>query len=149
MVEGGYIVGLGQPVNIADRFYLGGDTFPGFKVAGIGPRDSIEQDSLGGNEYYRGTTDLAFPLGLPEEYGIKGHAFSYYGALTKIDQSGTLYQNGVPDTVLDSSAIRVSAGLGLSWKSPFGAIRIDVAYPIVKQPFDKTQILRFSFGNTF
>ncbi len=158
LVEGGYIFGFGQNVNIADRFYLGGDTFPGFRVAGVGPRDSIFQDSLGGNQYYRGTTDIGFPLGLPEEYGIKGHAFSYYGVLSKIDQTGTLYINsatgalassGTPDTVLDSNAIRVSAGLGVSWKSPFGPIRIDIAYPVVKQPFDKTQILRFSFGTKF
>ena len=151
LVEGGYIFGFGQPVNIADRFFLGGDTFPGFRVAGIGPRDSIFGDSLGGNQYYRGTTDVGFPVGLPEEYGIKGHAFAYYGALSKIDQSQTLYINpttggiansGQPDTVLDSSGIRVSAGIGVSWKSPFGPIRIDVAYPVVKQPFDKTQILR-------
>ena len=158
LLEGGYIVGFGQPVNIADRFYLGGDTFPGFKVAGVGPRDSIFEDSIGGNEYYRGTTDIGFPLGLPDEYGIKGHAFSYYGALTGVDQSQTLYINpatggiaptGQADNLLDSSAIRVSAGLGISWKSPFGPLRIDVAYPIVKQSFDKTQILFFSFGTKF
>jgi outer membrane protein insertion porin family len=158
LVEGGYIFGLGQQVNIADRFYLGGDTFPGFRVAGIGPRDSIFNDSLGGNQYYRGTTDIGFPLGLPEEYGIKGHAFSYYGALSHVDQPNTLYINsatgaiapsGTPDRILDSDAIRVSAGIGVSWKSPFGPIRIDVAYPIVKQSFDKTQVLFFSFGTKF
>ena len=158
LAEGGYIFGLGEPVNIADRFFLGGDTFPGFRVAGIGPRDSIFGDSLGGDQYYRGTTDLAFPVGLPDEYGIKGHAFGYYGALSGVDQSRTLYINsatgalaasGTADNILDSSAIRVSAGLGISWKSPFGPIRIDVAYPVVKQPFDKTQILRFSFGTKF
>ena len=158
LAEGGYIVGFGQPVNIADRFYLGGDTFPGFRVAGIGPRDSIFNDALGGNQYYRGTTDVAFPLGLPEEYGIKGHAFSYYGALSKVDQSNTLYINsatgalattGTPDRILDSTAIRVSAGFGISWKSPFGPIRIDLALPVVKQSFDKTQVLFFSFGTKF
>jgi outer membrane protein insertion porin family len=142
LLEGGDIVGYGgQGVNIADRFFLGGDTFPGFRVAGIGPRDDATQDALGGNEYYRGTTEVAFPVGLPPEYGIKAHAFAYYGTLTRIDQSGP----GIDD----SSAIRVSSGLGLSWKSPFGPIRVDLAYPVVRQTYDKSQFFRFSFGTKF
>jgi outer membrane protein insertion porin family len=142
LIEGGDIVGYGgQGVNIADRFFLGGDTFPGFRVAGIGPRDYATQDALGGNEYYRGTTEVAFPIGLPPEYGIKAHAFAYYGTLTKIDQTGP----GIQDT----PAIRVSSGLGLSWKSPFGPIRVDLAYPIVRQTYDKSQFFRFSFGTKF
>ncbi len=141
MAEAGDIFGIGQGVNIADRFFLGGDTFPGFRIAGIGPRDYTTQDALGGNEYYRGTSEIAFPLGLPQEYGIQGHLFTYYGALTKIDQTGPGIQ--------DSAALRLSTGLGISWKSPFGPIRIDLADPILKQSYDKSQVFRFSFGTKF
>jgi outer membrane protein insertion porin family len=80
-------------------------------------------------------------LGLPQEYGIQGHLFTYYGALTKIDQTGPGIQ--------DSAALRLSTGLGISWKSPFGPIRIDLADPILKQSYDKSQVFRFSFGTKF
>jgi outer membrane protein insertion porin family len=33
--------------------------------------------------------------------------------------------------------------MGLAWDSPLGALRVDYAYPIVKQPYDKTQALSF------
>ena len=37
--------------------------------------------------------------------------------------------------VEQSPAIRASAGVGVSWKSPVGPIRLDLAYPIRKEPF--------------
>ena len=52
-------------------------------------------------------------------------------------------------TVQDSKSIRVSAGVGLQWISPFGPIRIDYALPVRKESFDKTERFRFSFGTRF
>jgi outer membrane protein insertion porin family len=40
-------------------------------------------------------------------------------------------------------------GVGLAWRSPFGPIRIDLAHAVVKEEFDETEILRFSFGTRF
>jgi outer membrane protein insertion porin family len=56
---------------------------------------------------------------------------------------------GVPPVIQDSPALRVSAGAGVTWKSPVGPIRIDLAYPIKKQSFDKTQLFHISFGTRF
>jgi outer membrane protein insertion porin family len=56
---------------------------------------------------------------------------------------------GVQPTILDSAAIRVAAGVGVSWKSPVGPIRLDVGYPIRKEGFDKTQVFHVSFGTRF
>ena len=53
------------------------------------------------------------------------------------------------DTIQDSAALRMSAGVGILWKSPFGPIAIDIAYPILKESFDKTQFLNFSVGTSF
>jgi outer membrane protein insertion porin family len=39
--------------------------------------------------------------------------------------------------------------VGILWKSPFGPIAIDIAYPILKESFDKTQFLNFSVGTSF
>ena len=49
----------------------------------------------------------------------------------------------------DTAALRASAGVGVTWKSPVGPIRLDLAYPIKKKSFDKTQIFHVSFGTRF
>jgi outer membrane protein insertion porin family len=45
--------------------------------------------------------------------------------------------------------MRVSTGLGIQWMSPFGPIRIDYAFPLVADPWDKTENFRFGFGTRF
>jgi outer membrane protein insertion porin family len=139
--RGGYIVGLGDDVRLFDRFFLGGATFRGFKFAGVGPRDTDTDDALGGNVLYTGTVEQRFPLGLPEELRIFGRAFVEAGSLFDSDASGP--------TVFDSSSIRASAGLGLSWLSPLGPIAIDLAQAFLKESEDETEFFRISFGTRF
>jgi len=140
--EVGAIEGYGdEDVRINERFYLGGQTLRGFEDGGVGPRDRNTDDSLGGNLFYRGSVETSFPVGLPEELGILGHIFSDVGTLYDIDESGT--------DLLDESSIRVSAGLGLSWRSPFGPVRVDVATPITSEDFDEEELFRFNFGTRF
>jgi outer membrane protein insertion porin family len=139
--EAGSIVGLGQDVRLPSRFYLGGDNFRGFATGGVGPRDTSTGDSLGGEQYYKGSADLAFPIGLPNEYGIKGILFSEVGSLWKLSDTGA--------NVFDSSSMRVSIGTGVQWKSPLGLIRVDVGFPVVKEEADKTEHLRINFGSRF
>jgi outer membrane protein insertion porin family len=128
-------------VEINERFFLGGSTLRGFEQAGIGPRDSTTDDALGGNYFYRGSAEVSLPLGLPEELGILGHVFSDFGSLWELDDTG-------PE-VLDESSIRASAGAGLSWRSPFGPVRVDLAVPIVKEDYDEEEVFRFNFGTRF
>jgi outer membrane protein insertion porin family len=49
----------------------------------------------------------------------------------------------------NSNVVRSSVGVGLIWASPFGPLRFDLAYPITKRAFDKTQIFRFGGGASF
>jgi outer membrane protein insertion porin family len=142
--EVGYIAGLGQGVGIQDRFFIGGDTLRGFKTAGIGPRDSVTQDALGGNQYYIGSATLQFPLGLPQEIGVSGRVFTDFGSLWSLDTSPTS-----TGEISDASSIRVSAGAGISWRSPLGPVRLDLALPVIKEDFDKTEVFRVSFGTRF
>jgi outer membrane protein insertion porin family len=139
--EIGYIFGIGDDVTVVDRFFLGGDSFRGFSTRGVGPRDSDTDDSLGGNLLYSGTAELSFPLGLPEELGLRGRVFSDFGAVTGLDNSS--------DNVDDSAAPRVSVGTGLTWRSPLGPIALDFAVPVLKESFDKVEQFRFSFGTRF
>ena len=146
----------GQPVLLQDRFFVGGDNLRGFAPAGIGPRDSISGDALGGNKYYTGSLSLAVPLPLPKELGIGGRVFSDFGSLWSNDQSHLtltpaqlVSTGGVQPVIVDFSAIRVSAGVGISWKSPVGPILVDLALPIKKEGFDHTQLFHVSFGTKF
>jgi outer membrane protein insertion porin family len=128
-------------VEINERFFLGGSNLRGFEKAGIGPRDSTTDDALGGNLFYRGTAEMAFPLGLPEDFGIRGHLFSDMGSLWTLDDTG-------PE-ILDESSIRATAGAGVSWRSPFGPVRVDLATPLADEEFDKREAFRFNFGTRF
>lgn len=140
--EAGYIFGIGdEDVRINERFYIGGATMRGFDDAGIGPRDSATGDALGGNQFYRGTVELAFPSGLPEDLGVRGHVFSDFGVLSDLDQSGAGIQ--------DSDGLRVSVGGGATWRSPLGPVRVDLAVPVVDEEFDEKEVFRFSFGTRF
>ncbi len=49
----------------------------------------------------------------------------------------------------DSAAPRISAGIGVNWNSPFGPLRIDLAYAIKKQPGDDTKLFSFNVGTQF
>ncbi len=144
LAEGGAMTGYNnKDVRINERFFLGGDNLRGFETSGVGPRDTTgSEDALGGNYFYRGSAELSFPLGLPQEMGVAGHAFTDVGSLWNAD--------GVTGLgVVDQNAIRGSAGFGLSWRSPLGPIRVDLAYPYLKKDYDKVQPFRFSFGTRF
>lgn len=143
--EAGYIFGFGgEDIRITDAFFLGGSTLRGFRTAGVGPRDVSTKDSLGGNKYARGTIEVQFPVGLPEEYGIKGRVFTDFGTLFDTD----LTTATVPFLV-DKHSIRASAGFGLTWSSPFGPLAVDFALPYLAEDFDREEFFRFSVGTRF
>lgn len=139
--EIGYVFGIGEDVRITDNFFLGGNSFRGFQTAGIGPRDVVTEDALGGNKFFVGTTELSFPLGLPEEFQIRGRVFSDFGTLTDSDFKSA--------SSVDEASLRISVGTGLSWKSPLGPIAVDFAVPVIKESFDQLELFRFSVGTRF
>jgi outer membrane protein insertion porin family len=142
--EGGYIFGLGQDVRISDRFYMGGDNMRGFRSGGIGPRDLSTGDALGGNRYYRFSSELTTPIGIPEEFGIKGHFFVDVGSLGKIDQSAR-----AGDRFVSKETPRVSVGTAISWISPMGPLRFEFAKAVVKEDFDRAKVFRLTYSSAF
>ena len=83
----------------------------------------------------------AFSIGLPEELGVSAALFTDIGTLLNPVADGA--------QLLDETVPRISTGLGIRWRSPFGPIRVDVAFPIVKESFDKEELVRFNFGTRF
>ena len=139
-LEGGYIASI-KEVKINDLFFLNGDQLRGFKNLGVGPRDSSTSDSLGGEVYYVNRNELTFPLGLPDDLGIGGLIFADIGTVYNTSSSGS--------NIRDESSLRASAGIGLSWLSPFGPVKFYLSKAILKENYDKKEIFRFSFGTTY
>ncbi|MDE0993868.1 MAG: outer membrane protein assembly factor BamA [Rhodospirillales bacterium] len=136
-----HIVGLGQDVNILDRFHLGGDNLRGFANSGAGPRDTATDDSLGGEWLYNGSAELAVPLGLPAELGISGRMFTDFGAAGKLSPKNS--------TTVDDGNLRLSSGIGMTWVSPFGPLGVDYGIPLLKKDYDEIENFRINFGTRF
>jgi outer membrane protein insertion porin family len=50
---------------------------------------------------------------------------------------------------LSASDLRASAGVGLSWVSPVGPLKLSYGSPIRKKPEDRIQRLQFQIGTAF
>ena len=133
---------------------------------------TLDGQSLGGNAYAIGTAEILIPTPLPAEYGIQVSLFSDFGAVGLVDESarllndpqfadlfiqgGSLFNldfdaDGTPDIlpVQDSFSLRASAGVSVSWNSPFGPVRFDFAEVFLKEDYDQTEGFRFSAGTNF
>ena len=58
--------------------------------------------------------------------------------------------NGFAERFVGNTASpRLSIGIGANWVSPFGPLRIDLAYPILKEEGDDSKIFSFNVGTRF
>ena len=144
--QGGFIQPFGgDAVRINDRFFKGGSNFRGFEIAGIGPRDTLYDEALGGKLYGIGTMELTVPNYLPEQYGIRTALFTDVGTLGLLDsriKNQSAYTR-------DGLVLRASAGLSVFWTSPLGPIRLDFSKVLAKAAYDKEQAFRFSTNTQF
>lgn len=169
----GYVDGFaGDAVRLSDRFFEGASTFRGFEVAGVGPRyiprgtvlssdGRIPSQSIGAKVYAISTTELLLPLPLPKSYGIRAALFTDSGTVGLVDNSTKALNEDVnffvdPEgdgtfikPVQDDLSLRISAGVSVSWDSPFGPVRFDVSKVFRKEDYDRTEGFRFSAGTTF
>jgi outer membrane protein insertion porin family len=166
-VIGGRIEGWGgQDVRLLDLYYKGGETIRGFNRAGLGPRDLLTHDALGGDTFWAATGEVRFPLPLiPDDLGMSGAVFVDAGSLfgagasakklnTQCGQpllidytTGAVLNPGV--CLADESAIRASTGVSLIWNSPLGPLRLDVAKAFKKETYDNEQLIRFGASTRF
>lgn len=148
-VEGGALYSInGSSTRITDRFFLGGNSFRGFAVGGLGPRDNdggSVNDSLGGNYYAVARLDATFPIGLPQELGIRGGLFLDAGSVWGLD-GAPVGDSGLIDT---SAQLRASAGFALYWDTPIGPLVFNWANPLATVAGDVTQSFNVSVKTSF
>jgi outer membrane protein insertion porin family len=161
----------GGYVRMLDDFKMGPNLVRGFQPAGLGPRDitqNASDDALGGTHYWGASLEFQYPFFfLPKDAGLRGAVFVDSGAEWGYKGETSWPANGEVNGVIttntgtsffcgncgmqytDTAAPRVSAGVSLIWDSPFGPLRFDLAYPLLKQPYDRTQFFQFGGGTRF
>ncbi|MBY6138164.1 outer membrane protein assembly factor BamA [Leisingera daeponensis] len=130
-----------------DRFVLTPSVLRGFEPGGIGPRDQSGghpnggnyNDFLGGNYYAVARFEAEFPLGLPEELGMRGGLFYDVGSLwglQDVDIAGVNTGNGI---VGGGRSFRHVVGVSLLWTTGFGPLRFNFSKALKKEDFDEEQ----------
>jgi outer membrane protein insertion porin family len=120
-----------------ENFYAGGiRTVRGYKDNTLGPRDPETGDPIGGSFRTVGNVELIAPL-FKDKRSVRISGFF---------DAGTVF-----DTPSSASfkSLRYSAGAGVNWLSPLGALYFSLAYPINPGSDDETQVFQFSLGSNF
>lgn len=145
-LEGGALAMFGgQNSRIIDRFGAG-RRVRGFERNGIGPRDltATNEDALGGNYFAALRMEAVFPLGLPEEYGVKGGFFFDAGSVWGLDDTA-----GTGGEVDDDFILRSVVGASLFWTTPLGPLRFDFSHALQKEDYDQEQTFDFRISARF
>jgi len=140
-------VGAGKVIGdrtypVFKNFYGGGlGSVRGFESGSLGPRD-VSETSIGGNRKMNVNFELLTPFpGAGNDRSLRMYAFVDAGMVG--GNNGGLAIND------DASALRASTGVGISWISPVGPLRLAFAKPIKKYDGDKIQNVQFQIGTSF
>ena len=176
--RGGAVVPFGSyDLEGADRFFIGGSRLRGFAFGGVGPRDPLTEEPLGGKFYAIASAEILSDVFLPEELGIRAGLFVDVGSVWGLDRSSYGPRSSVAGSIADISAmrggaiscedtsgatymgcmisaddsarIRSSAGAQLVWASPVGPMQFVFATDIQKEDYDIGESFRFIIGAPF
>jgi outer membrane protein insertion porin family len=137
--EFGYGRGLqDKPYPVFKNFYGGGlGSVRGFEQSSLGPVD-IEGAYIGGNKRLNLNAELYVPFpGAGNDRTLR--LFGYMDA-------GNVWGE---DEKLRLSELRASVGVGVSWISPVGPLKLSYGKPIKSFDQDKIQTLQFQIGTAF
>ncbi len=144
-LEGGVLSWMDGNNRAVDRFLLGSSIMRGFEAGGIGPRDNANGDALGGNMFVVARFEAEFPLGLPEEYGIRGAVFYDVGNLWDLSDVN-LGGNAVDG---EGGSFRHVIGVSILWDTPVGPLRFNFTDAIKKEDFDRDQSFDLTLSTSF
>ena len=144
-----FTLGLNGEVGLG--YGLGGKPYPMFKNfygGGLGSVRAFEQGSFGGVDItgaYDGgpkrlnlNSELYIPVpGTGNDKTLRIFAFA---------DAGNVWRDSDPLSLAD---LRASAGLGLSWISPVGPLKLSYGMPLRSQKGDKIQRFQFQIGTAF
>ena len=125
------------------NFYVGGvNSVRGFDNSAIGPRDldpgTGEDFAVGGTTRIVGNAEVFAPVPLIKD--------SSQFRLSAFVDAGNVYAN---NQSISLGELRYSTGVGVSWFSPFGPLKLVFAKALNEKEGDKTQTLQFQLGSQF
>ena len=121
-----------QEVPADRRFYAGGGgSVRGYAYQGIGPKDS-DDDPIGGLSWFETSAELRYQV--TDSIGI-----------VPFVDAGTVSVKQFPDF----SDVKVGAGVGLRYITPFGPLRIDAAVPLNPDRGDPSFGIYAGIGQAF
>ena len=135
----------GRGTRAMERFFIDGK-MRGFEPFGMGPRDTGagKNDPLGGNYFAVARVEADFPIGLPEEYGIRGGVFFDVGSVWGLGDTA-----GATGAVDDKLRLRSTVGVSLLWDTPIGPLRFNFSKALKKQAYDKEQRFDLTISTKF
>jgi outer membrane protein insertion porin family len=151
----------GEDVPLSELYFLGGiESVRGYQYRSLGPRNFIG-NQIGGRKVIVLNTELHFPVA--PAAGLRGFLFFDVGklydpvivstAFTAVDADGDGVTDFLQETILpnltDGDVWKKSYGIGISWRSPAGPIKIIWANAMDEEDFDELETIQFSLGTTF
>jgi outer membrane protein insertion porin family len=121
------------------KFFGGGlGSVRGFEQGSLGPQD-VNGTALGGSSKLNLNAELLSPFpGSGNDRTLRMYAFADIGGVAG------------PDGInANANSLRSSVGVGVSWISPVGPLRLAFAKPIKKFEGDKIQSMQFQIGTNF
>jgi outer membrane protein insertion porin family len=129
----------GRPFPLFKNYFGGGlGSVRGFEQGSLGQIDTTTGGSLGGNR----KINLNFEVLTPFPGAGNDRTLRMFGFL----DAGNVYAESES---LDLQKLRASVGVGISWISPVGPLRLAIAKPIRKFAGDKIQTVQFQIGTSF
>ena len=129
----------GRPFPLFKNFYGGGlGSVRGFEQGSLGAVDAVTGASLGGTRKLNANLELLTPFpGAGNDRTLR--MFTFFDI-------GNVYGAGQP---IRLNELRAAAGVGISWVSPVGPLRLAIARPVRKLAGDKIQSIQFQIGTSF
>jgi len=129
----------GRAFPLFKNFYGGGlGSVRGFEQGSLGERDTVNNGSLGGNK----KVNLNFEILTPFPGAGNDRTLRMFGFV----DVGNVYGESQP---MRLNELRASVGVGISWISPVGPLRLAIANPIRKLSGDRIQRVQFQIGTSF
>ncbi len=128
----------GKPLPLFKYYYAGGiGSVRGYEGGTLTTRHDTDGTSLGGASRTIGNAELLFPIPGANDRSVRLFVFL---------DGGNTFQEGER---IDFGNLRYSTGVGISWLSPIGPLKLSLARPLNEKPGDSTQRFQFQLGTGF
>jgi len=137
----------GSELPLYERFFPGGlgggGDVRGYQIYSLGPQVTLFNpqgapfgiEQVGGSQELLLSGETTFPI--LQSFGIRGAAF--------IDAGNSFFLNQ-PNQTISINGLQAAAGFGIRWRSPFGPIAVDLAFPLNPRPNDQSVVFDFGAG---